>query len=160
MLPSASVGFKHIHSTDRETQSSHQRRSSVAFASSGPRLIFSLPCPLRCSDTRYVVFIYFFIVSVAKSNSCDFQTEDKITKTILNWTGSQRRRCRVNPIGCISLHLAVKQNKGRRQNSSVRHWTIWILHQNCKWRTDWLSHLDSSQSPLVVSTVTHEQGHH
>lgn len=88
------------------------------------------------------------------------KTDDKIVKAILKWTGSQWRMCGVNRIVCKSLCLEVKQNKDNRQNSSTLGWRIWILHQNCKWLTDWLSHLFSSQSVLVVSTVTDEQGHH
>lgn len=86
------------------------------------------------------------------------KTDDKIVKAILKWTGRQWRMHGVNRIVCISLCLEVKQNKDNRQNSSTLGWRIWIFHQNCKWLTDWLSHLFSSQSVLVVSTVTDEQG--
>lgn len=68
--------------------------------------------------------------------------------------------CGANHIVCISLCLVVKQNKDSSQNSFTLDWRIWILHQNCKWLTDWLSHLDSSQSVSAVSRVTDEQGHH
>lgn len=54
--------------------------------------------------------------------------------------------CGVNRIVCKSLCLEVKQNKDNRQNSSTLGWRIWILHQNCKWLTDWLT-----VAPLLVS---------